>query len=161
MEQATLFDSIERKGQHRRHHNRVSHKRGDYTAYWLFLIKYKVNLINGKKVSIYKLQSQFNICRFKQGLIPDDIGTIARKDITYEYACKWYKDKIDPYLRASRIKSKNKKLANATPQPVADVTPSLADVLAEIEQATHSFITEMENKINTFKSLLTTKTTSL
>lgn len=161
MEQATLFDAIERKEQHRRHHNRVCHKRGDYTAYWLFLIKYKVNLINGKKVSIYKLQSQFNICRFKLDLMPDDIGTIAREGITYEYAHKWFKEKIDPYLKAGRIKSKNKKLANATPQPVADATPSLADVLAEIESATHSFITEMENKINTFKTLLTTKTTSL
>lgn len=161
MEQTTLFDVIERKDQHRRHHNRVCHKRGDYTAYWHFLIQYKLNQINGKRVSIFKLQSQFNICRFKVALMPDDIDTIAIEDITYEYACKWYKDKIDPYLRASRIKSKNKKLANATSQPVADATPSLADVLAEIESATHSFITEMENKINTFKTLLTTKTTSL
>ena len=161
MEQTTLFDEIERKGQHRRSHNRVCHKRGDYTAYWHFLIQYKLNQINGKRVSIFKLQSQFNICRFKVALMPDDIDTIAIEDITYEYACKWYKDKIDPYLRASQIKSKNKKLANATPQPVADATPSLADVLAEIESATHSFITEMENKINTFKTLLTTKTTSL
>lgn len=161
MEQTTLFDEIEREGQHRRRHNRVCHKRGDYTAYYHFLIQYKLNLINGKRVSIFKLQSQFNICRFKVALMPDDIDTIAIEDITYEYACKWYKDKIDPYLRASRIKSKNKELANATPQPVADATPSLADVLAEIESATHSFITEMENKINTFKTLLTTKTTSL
>lgn len=161
MEQTTLFDVIERKDQHRRHHNRVCHKRGDYTAYYHFLIQYKLNLINGKRVSIFKLQSQFNICRFKQGLMPDDIDTIAIEDITYEYACKWYKDKIDPYLRASRIKSKNKELANATPQPVADATPSLADVLAEIESATQTFITEMENEISKFKSLLTTKTTSL
>lgn len=82
MEQTTLFDVIERKDQHRRHHNRVYRKRGDYTAYHHFLIQYKLNLINGKRVSIFKLQSQFNI-------------------------------------------------------------------------------TEMENKINTFKTLLTTKTTSL
>lgn len=161
MEQTTLFDVIERKDQHRRHHNRVCHKRGDYTAYYHFLIQYKLNLINGKRVSIFKLQSQFNICRFKQGLMPDDIDTIAIEDITYEYACKWYKDKIDPYLRASRIKSKNKELANATLQPVADATPSLADVLADIETATHSFITKMEEEINNFKTLLTTKTTSL
>ena len=160
MEQITLFDKIE-QGQHRRHHNKNSHKRGDYTAYWQFLIKYKQNLINGKRVPAYELQSQFNICRFKLGLMPDDIGTIAIKDITYDYTHKWFKEKLAPYLKAGRIKSKNKKLANATPQPVADVTPSLADVLAEIEQATHSFITEMENKINTFKSLSTTKTTSL
>lgn len=161
MEQTTLFDVIERKDQHRRHHNRVGRKRGDYTAYWHFLIQYKLNQINGKRVSIFKLQSQFNICRFKQGLMPDDIDTIAIEDITYKYACKWYKDKIDPYLRASRIKSKNKKLANATLQPVADATPSLADVLADIETATHSFITKMEEEINNFKTLLTTKTTSL
>ena len=157
----TIFDEIERKGQHRRRHNRICHKRGDYTAYYHFLIQYKLNLINGKRVSIFKLQSQFNICRFKVALMPDDIDTIAIEDITYEYACKWYKDKIDPYLRASRIKSKNKELANATLQPVADTAPSLADVLAEIESATHSFITEMENEISKFKSLLTTKTTSL
>lgn len=157
----TIFDEIERKGQHRRHHNKVGRKRGDYTAYWHFLIQYKLNQINGKKVSIYKLQSQFNICRFKQGLMPDDIDTIAIEDITYEYAHKWFKEKIDPYLKAGRIKSKSKRIANATPQPVADATPSLADVLAEIESATHSFITEMENKINTFKSLLTTKTSQL
>ena len=161
MEQTTLFDVIEREDQHRRHHNRVCHKRGDYTAYWHFLIQYKLNLINGKRVSIFKLQSQFHICRFKLDLMPDDIDTIAIEDITYEYACKWYKDKIDHYLRASRIKSKNKELANATLQPVADTAPSLADVLTEIESATHSFITEMENKINTFKTLLTTKTTQL
>ena len=161
MEQATLFDAIERKGQHRRHHNRVCHKRGDYTAYWHFLIQYKLNQINGKRVSTFKLQSQFHVCRFKLDLMPDDIDTIAIEGITYEYTRKWYKDKIDPYLKASQIKSKNKKLANPTPQPVADTTPSLADVLAEIESATHSFITEMENEISKFKSLLTTKTSQL
>ena len=152
----TIFDEIERKDQHRRRHNRVCHKRGDYTAYYHFLIQYKLNLINGKRVSIFKLQSQFNICRFKVALMPDDIDTIAIEDITYEYACKWYKDKIDPYLRASRIKSKNKNLANTTPQPVK-AAPSLADVLAEIESATQTFISSMEEKINTFKTLLTTK----
>lgn len=161
MEQTTLFDVTERKDQHRRCHNRVCHKRGDYTAYWHFLIQYKLNQINGNRVSTFKLQSQFNICRFKQGLMPDDIDTIAIEDITYEYACKWYKDKIGPYLRASRIKSKNKKLANATPQPVADTAPGLADVLAEIESATQAFISKMEQEINQFKTLLITKTTSL
>ena len=161
MEQATLFDEIERKGQHRRHHNKVGHKRGDYTAYWHFLMQYKLNQINGKKEPITHLQKQFNIGRFKLDLMPDDIDTIAIDGISYEYAHKWYKEKLDPYFKAGRIKSKNKKLANATPQPVADAAPSLADVLAEIESATHSFITEMENKINTFKSLLTTKTSQL
>ena len=39
--------------------------------------------------------------------------------------------------------------------------PSLADILADIEQVTHSFITEMENEISKFKTLLTTKTSQL
>ena len=153
----TIFDEIERKGQHRRHHNKVGRKRGDYTAYWHFLIQYKLNQINGKRVPTSKLQAQFNIGRFKLDLMPDDIDTIAIEDITYEYACKWFKEKLDPYFKAGRIKSKNKKLANAAHQPVADATPSLADVLAEIESATQTFISQMENEIKRFKTLLATK----
>ena len=153
----TIFDEIERKGQHRRHHNKVGHKRGDYTAYWHFLMQYKLNQINGKKEPITHLQKQFNIGRFKLDLMPDDIDTIAIDGISYEYAYKWFKEKLDPYFKASRIKSKNKELANATLQPVADTAPSLADVLAEIESATQTFISQMENEINRFKTLLTTK----
>ena len=153
----TIFDEIERKGQHRRHHNKVGHKRGDYTAYWHFLMQYKLNQINGKKEPITHLQKQFNIGRFKLDLMPDDIDTIAIDGISYEYAYKWFKEKLDPYFKAGRIKSKNKKLANATPQPVADAAPSLADVLAEIESATQTFISQMENEINRFKTLLATK----
>ena len=153
----TIFDEIERKGQHRRHHNKVGHKRGDYTAYWHFLMQYKLNQINGKKEPITHLQKQFNIGRFKLDLMPDDIDTIAIDGISYEYAYKWFKEKLDPYFKAGRIKSKNKKLANAAPQPVADATPSLADVLAEIESATQTFISQMENEIKRFKTLLATK----
>lgn len=157
----TIFDEIERKGQHRRHHNKVGHKRGDYTAYWHFLMQYKLNQINGKKEPITHLQKQFNIGRFKLDLMPDDIDTIAIDGISYEYAYKWFKEKLDPYFKAGRIKSKNKKLANATPQPVADAAPSLADVLEDIYKLTTDFIAKITNQITDIQNIINSKNLSL
>lgn len=120
---------------------------------------------NDGKVKIKELQDKFRIGHFARSAMPVDILTIDEAEINEEYAKAWRKSLFDYYNDCDRLQRTETYTPTepiiVMPQPVADATPSLADVLADIESATHSFITEMENEIRKFKSLLTTKTTSL
>lgn len=93
-----------------------------------------------------------------------DYEITIKADINEAYAKAWRKSLFDYYNDCDRLQRTETYTPTepiiVMPQPVKE-EPSLADVLAEIESATHSFITEMENKINTFKTLLTTKTSQL
>ena len=118
---------------------------------------------NDGKVKIKELQDKFRIGHFARSAMPVDILTINEAEINEAYAKAWRKSLFDYYNDCDRLQ----RTETYTPtSPIimsvpVKAEPSLADVLAEIESATQSFITSMEEKINTFKSLLTTKTTSL
>lgn len=114
---------------------------------------------NDGNVKIKELQDKFHIGHFARVALPVDILTINEAEINEAYARAWCKSLFDYYNDCDRLQRTETYTPTAPIVMSAPVKaePSLADVLADIEQATHSFITEMENKINTFKTLLTTK----
>lgn len=163
--QPRLFDG-ERIRRNRRPYKKVCRSKDDITPHLRFLKTYRMLAdSNDGKVKIKELQDKFRIGHFARSAMPVDILTINEADINEAYAKAWRKSLFDYYNDCDRLQRTETYTPTepiiVMPQPVADATPSLADVLAEIESATHSFITEMENKINTFKSLLTTKTSQL
>lgn len=161
--QPRLFDG-ERIRRNRRPYKKVCRSKDDITPHLRFLKTYRMLAdSNDGKVKIKELQDKFRIGHFARSAMPVDILTINEAEINEAYAKAWRKSLFDYYNDCDRLQRTETYTPTA---PIIMSVPvkaeqSLADVLAEIESATHSFITEMENKINTFKSLLTTKTTSL
>ena len=161
--QPRLFDG-ERIRRNRRPYKKVCRSKNDITPHLRFLKTYRMLAdSNDGKVKIKELQDKFRIGHFARSAMPVDILTINEAEINEAYAKAWRKSLFDYYNDCDRLQ----RTETYTPtSPIimsvpVKAEPSLADVLAEIESATQSFITEMENKINTFKTLLTTKTTSL
>jgi hypothetical protein len=163
--QPRLFDG-ERIRRNRRPYKKVCRSKDDITPHLRFLKTYRMLAdSNDGKVKIKELQDKFRIGHFARSAMPVDILTINEADINEEYAKTWRKSLFDYYNDCDRLQRTETYTPTepiiVMPEKVADTTPSLADVLAEIESATHSFITEMENEISKFKSLLTTKTSQL
>ena len=163
--QPRLFDG-ERIRRNRRPYKKVCRSKDDITPHLRFLKTYRMLAdSNDGKVKIKELQDKFRIGHFARSAMPVDILTINEADINEAYARAWRKSLFDYYNDCDRLRRTDTYTPTepiiVMPEKGADATPSLADVLAEIESATHSFITEMENKINTFKALLTTKTSQL
>lgn len=163
--QPRLFDG-ERIRRNRRTYKRVTRAKDDITPHLRFLKTYRMIAdSNDGKVKIKELQDKFRIGHFARSAMPVDILTIDESKINQAYAETWRKSLFDYYNDCDRLQRTETYTPTepiiVMPEKVADATPNLADILADIEQATHSFITKMEEEINTFKSLLTTKTTQL
>ena len=159
--QPRLFDG-ERIRRNRRPYKKVCRSKSDITPHLRFLKTYRMLAdSNDGKVKIKELQDKFRIGHFARSAMPVDILTINEADINEEYAKAWRKSLFDYYNDCDRLQRTETYTPTEpiimTPQPVADATPSLADVLADIEQAAQTFISQMENEINRFKTLLTTK----
>lgn len=162
--QPRLFDG-ERIRRNRRPYKKVCRSKDDITPHLRFLKTYRMLAdSNDGKVKIKELQDKFRIGHFARSAMPVDILTINEADINEAYAKAWRKSLFDYYNDCDRLQRTETYTPTepiiVMPQPVKE-DPSLADVLADIETATHSFITKMEEEINNFKTLLTTKTTSL
>ena len=129
-------------------------------AYSLFLTIVRQKQDEGIAISLKQLSETLHIgSNISRNDLPEDIFTAPYEVVTsLAYAQAWLDNYLRP-LRQQRRAATIAKKSNPAEEPVLsgifdNITPSLADVLAEIERATKTFIENMEAEISKAKSLI-------
>jgi hypothetical protein len=155
--QPRLFEA-EKVVRNRKPFKRVSRSKNDITPFVRFLKTYRMIAdSNNGKVKIKELQDKFRIGHFARAAMPSDILTIPESLINEEYAETWRKTQLSSYYNECDRKSReydDTPLAPVVEVPHQEPTPSLSELLAEIERATKAFISDMEREIKKAKALL-------
>lgn len=83
----TLFDKIEAGKRKRNYHSKMGGSRSARIARWQrFLRAVKLAKENGEHRYMSRLQSKYNVGKFRADLLPSDLNTISYEGITLEYA---------------------------------------------------------------------------
>lgn len=156
--QPQLFDG-ERIRRNRRPYKKVCRSKNDITPHLRFLKTYRMLAdSNDGKVKIKELQDKFRIGHFARSAMPVDILTINEADINEAYAKAWRKSLFDYYNDCDRLQRTETYTPTepiiVMPQPVADATPSLADVLEDIYKITTEFINKITIKITNIQNII-------
>lgn len=96
-----MFDDLHKdtaEVKHRRRHHRISRPRKDnIKAFRAFLIAYKVDMDNGRKINVKRLQNQFHVGHFPKKYIPvEELRKGSLDDIDEPFATVCYR-KIQIY----------------------------------------------------------------
>ncbi len=82
-----LFDNLEAGKRKRNYHSKMGGSRNARIARWQrFLRAVKLAEENGEKRYMSRLQSKYNVGKFRADLLPSDLNTISYEGITLEYA---------------------------------------------------------------------------
>ena len=139
----TLFDKIEAGKRKRNYHKKMGGSRDERIARWQrFLRAVKLAEENGENRYMSRLQSKYNVGKFRADLLPSDLNTISYEDITLEYAEQVMNAVTEDYKR-----QKGRWLAMEEPQEVIVVPQSSIDAKQLIEDITNA-IDEFQTRLN-------------
>ena len=129
-------------------------------VYSLFLVTLRQNYENGVQENLKSLCQRLHISSsISPNDFPKDLYTAPYEKVaSLDYASAWFYGYLQP-LWKKRKNATAKAKETPAEEPVLsgifdNITPSLADVLAEIERATKTFIENMEAEISKAKSLI-------
>ena len=126
-------------------------------VYSLFLVTLRQNYENGVQENLKSLCQRLHISSsISPNDFPKDLYTAPYEKVaSLDYAKSWFYSYLQPLRKERRIACKKTDIApDGLFAEEAQPQPSLADVLAEIERATKTFIENMEAEISKAKSLI-------
>ena len=147
----TLFDKIEAGKRKRNYHNKTGGSRNSRIARWQrFLRAVKLAEENGEQRYMSRLQSKYNVGKFRADLLPNDLDTITYEDITLEYA-----ERVMIAVTEDYKKQQSRKQVVEQPQVIV-VPQSSIDAKKLIEDINNA-IDEFQSKVNNILTNYQTK----
>lgn len=143
-----MFDDLHKdtaEVKHRRRHHRISRPRKDnIKAFRAFLIAYKVDMDNGRKINVKRLQNQFHVGHFPKKYIPVEElrkGSLEEIDDAFTKVC--YKEIQKYYL--NRDSSTKHEVSKQQIQTRVEVSRESA---VELINSTISCLQDLRTRLN-------------
>ena len=144
----TLFSNIEAGKRKRNYHSKMGGSRNARIARWQrFLRAVKLAEENGEKRYMSRLQSKYNVGKFRADLLPKDLCTRTYEEITLEYAERVMLAVTEDYkMQQSRKQGIEQPQVDEQPKVIV-VSQESIDAKRLIEDITNA-IDEFQSKMN-------------
>lgn len=146
----TIFDKIETGKRTRNYHHKMGGSRSSRIARWQrFLRAVKLAEENGEQRYMSRLQSKYNVGKFRADLLPSDLNTISYEGITLEYAEQVMNAVTEDYKQ-----QQNRKQVVEQPQVIV-VPQSSIDakrLIEDINNAIDEFRTKINNLLTNYQT---------
>ena len=146
----TLFDKIEAGKRQRTYHSKTGGSRESRIARWQrFLRAVKLAEENGEQRYMSRLQSKYNVGKFRADLLPSDLNTISYEGITLEYAERVMIAVTDDYKKQQSRKQ-------VVEQPQVIVVPQSSidckNIVLEMLNAVDDLKTKLQNLLTEYQT---------
>ena len=139
----TIFDKIEIGKRKRNYHSKMGGSRNARIARWQrFLRAVKLAEENGEQRYMSRLQSKYNVGKFRADLLPSDLNTISYEGITLEYAERVMIAVTEDY------KQQQSRKQGVVEQPQVIVVPQASIDTKKLIEDIINAVDEFQSKLN-------------
>lgn len=147
----TLFDKIEAGKRKRSHHKKTGGNKEERVARWQrFLRAVKLAEENGEQRYMSRLQSKYNVGKFRADLLPSDLNTISYEGITLEYA-------EQVMIAVTKDYKQQQSRKQVVEQPQVIVVPQSSIDAKKLIEDINNAIDEFQSKVNNILTNYQTK----